>query len=80
MNELEKRLTISLLDHLEAINHYWSIIRGNKALIAEQKLELKFLKKENNKLVKNFNALYAAKIELQKEIQMLKQRLNTTIN
>ena len=80
MSELKERLTKNLLDLIESNNYYWTVIRKRNETISFQEKQIKELFKDNKKLVKNFNTLLNEKIRLDNEIQMLKERLNITIN
>ena len=73
MENLEKRLTETLLNHLDAITHYWEIIKKQKATIQSQEYELKFYKRENKKA----NLVVKAG---QDEIRKLKMRLEELEN
>jgi|OM-RGC.v1.033520917 hypothetical protein len=73
MENLEQRLTETLLNHLDAITHYWEIIKKQKATIQSQEYELKFYKRENKKA----NLVVKAG---QDEIRKLKMRLEELEN
>ena len=73
MENLEKRLTETLLNHLDAITHYGEIIKKQKATIQSQEYELKFYKRENKK------AILVVKAG-QDEIRKLKMRLEELEN
>jgi hypothetical protein len=73
MQDLEKRLTTTLLNHLDAITHYWNIIRKERAIIAHLKYELKFFKKENRK------AILVVKVS-QEEVRILRAKIKELEN
>ena len=73
MENLEQKLTETLLNHLDAITHYWEIIKKQKATIQSQEYELKFYKRENKKA----NLVVKAG---QDEIRKLKMRLEELEN